>query len=319
MASQSGRSLPVVYQPFDATKRAHWNDRGAIFDFLAAAGDGDILDFGPGDGWPSLPLAPFVRSVTGVDASPRRVAVCQANAARLGLTNFRGVHYRAGEPLPFPDGCFDAVVAASSLEQTPDPVALLRELYRVLKPGGRLRMSYESLEGYRGGQERDLWAWAPDEATTQFLLTDRRPDAERAINYALRFAAPLHEVAAWLGAAGRRLTLQDLTPDALLQFRPLLVEASTYTLFHPRCETWQARLLDAGFQSAVPTHAGRHFAMALFDSMDPPDRPTDLEGVDRLLRPLVRVIANLEAPPHLNPPITAIREDGRPAAGDQQK
>lgn len=50
MASQSGRSLPIIYQPFDAGRRSHWRDRGACFDFLSSTrGEGaKILDFGPG-------------------------------------------------------------------------------------------------------------------------------------------------------------------------------------------------------------------------------------------------------------------------------
>lgn len=307
MESQSGHSLPVIYQPFDAANPSHWHDRGYIHAFLAATGDGDVLDFGPGDGWPSLLIAPFVRSVTGVDASPRRTQVCEANAARLGLTNFRGVPYTAGQPLPFPDGSFDAVVAASSLEQAPDPVGTLRELYRVLKPGGRLCMSYESLEGYRGGQEQELWAWAPDHATTLCLLTDRRPDEERAVNYVLRFARPLPEFARELNVAGRALTLEDLTVDALARLRPCLLSATCYALYHPRCETWLARLREAGFKSARPTHAGGPAASRLYQALSPADRPGDLAGVDRLLGPHIRVVAGLQAPPHLSPPITAVK------------
>jgi len=71
MESQSGRCLPIIYQPFDIARRMHWTDRGALFDFLCAS-DGwgkRILDFGPGDGWPSLIMAPFVSEVVGIEGS----------------------------------------------------------------------------------------------------------------------------------------------------------------------------------------------------------------------------------------------------------
>jgi hypothetical protein len=38
MASQSGESLPQIYQPFDANRKAHWRDRGAALDYLLSTG-----------------------------------------------------------------------------------------------------------------------------------------------------------------------------------------------------------------------------------------------------------------------------------------
>ncbi|HHT43438.1 MAG TPA: class I SAM-dependent methyltransferase [Firmicutes bacterium] len=78
LESQSGRSLPLIYQPFDCGAPGHWADRGALFDFLyTSQSEGKlVLDFGPGDGWPSLPMAPYVEQVVGVDASQRRAEVC---------------------------------------------------------------------------------------------------------------------------------------------------------------------------------------------------------------------------------------------------
>lgn len=45
MESQSGRALPLIYRPFDIADRAHWRDRGALFDFLLATGGPDRLAF----------------------------------------------------------------------------------------------------------------------------------------------------------------------------------------------------------------------------------------------------------------------------------
>ena len=135
MDSQSEQSLPVVYQPFDPNKRSHWDDRGHILDYLLST-EGEekrLLDFGPGDGWPSLGVAPFAEEAVGVDASLRRVQVCTENARRLGISNARFIHVAPGNALPFESETFDGVMAASSVEQTPDPKFTLRELFRAVK------------------------------------------------------------------------------------------------------------------------------------------------------------------------------------------
>ena len=99
-------------------------------------------------------MAPYVAEVVGVEGAHRRVEVCRENAARLGITNAHFYYVAPGAPLPFDANSFDGAMAASSLEQSPDPRATLREIYRVLRPGARLRMYYEALGRYRGGQEQ---------------------------------------------------------------------------------------------------------------------------------------------------------------------
>ena len=116
MESQSAFCLPIIYQPFDVAKRSHWRDRGSLFDFLFATRceDRKILDFGPGDGWPSLIIAPYVRTVMGVDGSQKRISVCKENAKRLDIKNTRFIYVTPGHGLPFDNGTFDGIVAASS-------------------------------------------------------------------------------------------------------------------------------------------------------------------------------------------------------------
>jgi len=104
--SQSGRCLPIIYQPFDAGNRSHWCDRGSLFDYLFSTDGKRLLDFGPGDGWPSLIVAPFVDEVVGVDGSRRRVKVCMENARRLGISNAKFIWVEPGASLPCQDNSF---------------------------------------------------------------------------------------------------------------------------------------------------------------------------------------------------------------------
>jgi len=189
MDSQSGRSLPIIYQPFDLREKSHWQDRGALFDFLySTRGEGKrLLDFGPGDGWPSLIVAPFVSEVVGVDGSHRRVDVCTENATRMGLANARFYYTAPGSPLPFEDDSFDGVMAASSVEQSPDPRRTLQELFRVIRPGGHLRITYEALNRYRNGQERDIWLCQTNDHQCRLILFDRTIDREVAVQYGITY------------------------------------------------------------------------------------------------------------------------------------
>ena len=67
----------------------------------------------------------------------RHSGVAERNARQAGFTNVETVA-ADGEDLPSPDAAFDAVVCRLGLMFFPDPLQGLREIYRVLKPGGRL-------------------------------------------------------------------------------------------------------------------------------------------------------------------------------------
>jgi SAM-dependent methyltransferase len=309
MASQSGHSLPIIYQPFDPAARGHWCDRGAAFDFVAATRSqgARVLDFGPGDGWPSLIIAPWVTEVVGVEGAQRRVAVCSANAERLDIRNASFQYVAPGAPLPFEDGSFDAVVAATSVEQSLDPRATLAEFYRVLRPGGRVRLHYESLNGYRGGEEQGIWLSEDPEGTTRLVLYDRHIEEEFAIQVALTYALPSAQVRAAFGAAERRLTMSDITIAGLDQLREALVSAGSCTTVHPSGVTLSRWLADIGFSQVLPTHDGISFAGSIFDHLPAGIRPGTREEIDAYLAPLIEVIVAMPAPLETDPAITAVK------------
>ncbi|WP_034273268.1 SAM-dependent methyltransferase [Haloechinothrix halophila] len=106
-----------------------------------------VLDAGCGPGNTAVYLAAELGArVTGVTLSDVEVAAARRRAAERGLTERVRIDYGDYTALSFPDGTFDAVLALESLQNATDVAAVLAELCRVLRPGGRLTLSDFSLE-----------------------------------------------------------------------------------------------------------------------------------------------------------------------------
>jgi len=260
--------------------------------------------------WASLIVAPFVEEVVGVEGSHRRVEVCTQNAKHLGVSNVRFIYVQPGMPLPFQDGSFDGVIAASSVEQTPDPKAVLREFFPVLRPGGRVRIDYEALGRYRNGQEREAWLWEFGGRACRLMLCDRDIDRERVRQCSLTFGMSGREVVARFrgdGEGGRPLSFDIITTPLLEEVRWAITDARFCSLSHPSGRTLVSWLRDIGFREVIPSHSGAWFAGQLFDQLGESRRPRDIEGVDDALRPLVRPVIQMAAPTDLDPMITAVK------------
>jgi phosphatidylethanolamine/phosphatidyl-N-methylethanolamine N-methyltransferase len=82
-------------------------------------------------------LYPRSCSVTGIDFSGSMLEKARDRMARKGIRNVRLLEMDAAD-LKFPDGSFDIVYAPYVISVVPDPVAVVREMQRVCRPGGRI-------------------------------------------------------------------------------------------------------------------------------------------------------------------------------------
>jgi len=142
---------------------------------------GNVLELGCGTGFflLNLKLAGVVEHGYVTDLSPGMVEVARRNASRLGFE----VEGRVAdaERIPYDDGTFDLVVGHAVLHHIPDVEQALREVLRVLRPGGRFVFAGEPTRwgDYLARRlSRAAW-WATMRATRSPRLAGwRRPQAE---------------------------------------------------------------------------------------------------------------------------------------------
>jgi ubiquinone/menaquinone biosynthesis C-methylase UbiE len=93
-----------------------------------------VLEVAPGPGYLSIELAKRGFSVTGVELSQDFVEIEKRNAKAEGTS----VDFKQGNAsaLPLADGSFDFIVCAAAFKNFSEPLKAMREMHRVLKPGG---------------------------------------------------------------------------------------------------------------------------------------------------------------------------------------
>lgn len=132
-----------------------WHDQPGYFRDVTRhfPPDAAILDIGCGTGW----LADHFEHYTGIDGSPDAVAAAKARGREILLGD-------VDAQLPFEDARFDGVVLKDLLEHVADPVAVVREARRVLRPGGLV---------FASSPDAQRWVWDD--------YTHRRPFTRRGL------------------------------------------------------------------------------------------------------------------------------------------
>lgn len=100
--------------------------------------EGALLDLGTGPGY--LPIEIVKRSPSircdGIDLSGKLIKMARVNARKAGVANRLNFEIGNAAEIPFEDGSYDMVISTGMIHMLKDPVKVLRECYRVLRPGG---------------------------------------------------------------------------------------------------------------------------------------------------------------------------------------
>ena len=120
-----------------------------VIDLLGIQPYDSVLEvgFGPGVGIELLAKSVSGGYVAGVDPSKEMVEQATARNVKAIESGRVDLRYGSVESLPFEDNTFNKALAINSMQVWPDAVAGLREMRRVMKPGGRIALGFTAYSG----------------------------------------------------------------------------------------------------------------------------------------------------------------------------
>lgn len=212
---------------FDHPVSSFWHCFGRQTIERMALRPGDsVLDVCSGSGGSALPAAEQVGAqgkVIAADLAERLIALAKAKAEVKKLDN---IEFRVADMLDlgYPDGSFDAVVCVFGIFFVPDMADAVKELWRMVKPGGRLAIT----------------TWGPDlfePANSAFwdAIGSARPDLQRSFNPWDRISKP----------AG----LRELFAEAGIYADDILAESGMHALNSPN--DWWAIAMGSGYRGTL--------------------------------------------------------------------
>lgn len=196
-----------------------------------------VLDLGSGGGLDCFLSAQKVGEsghVIGVDMTLEMLKRARAGAERLGLKN---IEFRDGflEFLPVVDNSIDVVISNCVINLSPDKAAVMREMFRVLKPGGRIAIS-DILTNHpvTQAQLEDHTDWCG--CTSGALPVSEFEAILKQAGFAEIMLQPDLEVARQSISRGEFLTPKDVTTEEALQSLENW-EQSEHSIFIPHLIT----------------------------------------------------------------------------------
>ncbi|MBS1213209.1 MAG: methyltransferase, UbiE/COQ5 family [Proteobacteria bacterium] len=212
---------------FDHPANTFWDRFGrATVDRLDLQTGSVVLDVCSGSGASAIPAAERVGPngyVIGVDLAENLLQLADGKAKRLGLGN---VEFRTGDMLSlgFADGHFDAVICVFGIFFVPDMSAAVRELWRMLRPGGKMAIT----------------TWGPnffEPANSAFWRAIRKeaPELHKSFNPWDRISEP----------SGLRAMFQE----AGIEDCEISAQAGTHPISSP--EAWWMTLMGSGYRGTL--------------------------------------------------------------------
>ncbi|HEX9115806.1 MAG TPA: methyltransferase domain-containing protein, partial [Anaerolineae bacterium] len=180
MTSASAGYFDRVADQWDTLRSGYFQEslREAAIAKAYLRPEAEVADIGTGTGFVAAGLAPLVSQVYALDGSSAMLDV-----ARRNLASFANVIYRDcdGSSLALEDASMDTVFANMYLHHCADPAAAIREMVRVLKPGGRLVitdmnqhdhawMREEMADEWLGFERDQILAWFREAGLVNILV-----------------------------------------------------------------------------------------------------------------------------------------------------
>jgi ubiquinone/menaquinone biosynthesis C-methylase UbiE len=161
-----------VATDWDTMRLAYYDER--VIEKMAEVSSIDegseVAGVGTGTGFVAAGLASRVKRVIGIDNSSSMLRVARGNLDSLGVSN---AELLIGDlaALPLADNLVDAAFANMVLHHTVDPVAMLEEMARIVRPGGTIVITEEVEHPYEWMREEhaDIWLGVTPEAGRKLL------------------------------------------------------------------------------------------------------------------------------------------------------
>ena len=154
--------------------RSGYYDEDVISRLLSAGllkDDMVLVDLGAGDGYLSRAMASAVSSVIAVDISEAMLKELSKKAKKQGINNIQTI-LGDGSDIPLSDESANVVCANMFLHHIEEPITAVKEMYRILKPGGRVFLA--DLKEHRNSEFKnvmhDVWqGFSQNEISNWFI------------------------------------------------------------------------------------------------------------------------------------------------------